>query len=95
MVQHALKGLTSMKLHEFVNNIGHKKLGELLDVTPVTIKNWSDYDNAPTPLDALKLIKLSHGALNFETIYQPYCEKQLKNRGIKIDKVGLQMDFGF
>jgi hypothetical protein len=84
-----------MKLHEFINNIGHKTLSELLDVTTVTTKNWSDYDNAPTPLDALKLIKLSHGALTFETIYHPYCEKKLKDKGIKIDRVGIQPDFGF
>lgn len=84
-----------MKLHEFINSIGHKKLSELLDVTTVTTKNWSDYDNAPTPLDALKLIKLSHSALTFESIYQPYCEHQLKRKGIKIDNVNVQLDFGF
>lgn len=84
-----------MKLHEFIISVGHKKLSEILNLTDVTIKNWRDYDNPPSPLDALKLIKLSHGALTWEAIYEPYCEKQLKKKGIKIEKVNVQLDFNF
>lgn len=84
-----------MKLHEFIQGVGHQKLAKLMNCTEVTIKNWRDYDFSPSPLDALKLIKLSHDALTWGSIYEPYCEAQLKKRGIKLDKVNVQLEFNF
>lgn len=84
-----------MQLHQFINSVGQVKLAEMLGVTKATLSNWQLYKNPPPPLDAFKLITLSHGALTWENIYDPYIDAQLRERKIDRKKVGPQLSFNF
>lgn len=84
-----------MKLHEFIDSVGQRPLAKKLNVTNVTISNWYRYSHAVPPIDAFKLIELSHGALSWASIYDPFVDSFLKKHNIKREKIGVQLNFPF
>lgn len=71
-----------MNYSNFIKNSGHKiKLAKTLKVSLTTVYNWQNYDTFP-PLNAqVKLIRLSKGKLNFNSIAKEYC----KAKNIKLN----------
>lgn len=87
--------MKAMKLHEYIDSVGQRPLSEMLKVTNMTISNWYRYSHAVPPLDAFKLIEISHGALTWASIYDPFVESYFKKHGIKREKIGVQLTFPF
>lgn len=84
-----------MQLQEFIDSVGQPQLAEMMKVTTATISGWRTYKIAPPPLEAFKLIEISHGALTWENIYDPFIDSYLKRNNIKREKIGVQLSFPF
>lgn len=81
-----------MTLSEFIEQVGASKLARALNTTESNIYTWKRLDSAPRPQTAFELIHLSHGALTWQTIYEPFVLKHYKKRKIKIE--GVQIELG-
>jgi hypothetical protein len=84
-----------MTLQEFIDSVGQPTIAEKLKITTQAVSAWRTYRVAPPPLEAFKLIELSHGALSWEKIYDPFIEAYLKRNGIKRESIGVQLKFPF
>lgn len=83
-----------MDLNKFIDQIGHSRLAETLKVTSTTITSWKNLENAPRPASAFQMICLSHGALTWQSIYEPFVKKQLKGKILRLtgaDGVKMEM----
>lgn len=84
-----------MTLQEFIDSVGQPTIAEKLKITTQAVSAWRTYKTPVPPLEAFKLIHLSHGALSWEKIYDPFIEAYFKRNNIKRDKVGVQLSFPF
>lgn len=84
-----------MTLQEFIDSVGQTVIAEKLKISTQAVSAWRTYKVAPPPLEAFKLIELSHRALSWESIYEPFIEAYLKKHKIKREKVGVQLTFPF
>lgn len=84
-----------MTLQEFIDSVGQPTIAEKLNISTTTVSTWRTYRIAPPPLVAFKLIELSHGALSWASIYDPFIDSYLKKKKIKRDDVGVQLKFPF
>lgn len=84
-----------MQLQEFIDSIGQPQIAEMMKVTTQTVSNWRTYKVAPPPLEAFKLIEISHGALSWASIYDPFIDSYFKANNIKREKIGVQLSFPF
>jgi hypothetical protein len=87
--------LKSLKLHEYIDSVGQVQLAELMNCTKMTISNWYRYSHPVPPLDAFKLIQISHGALSWASVYDPFVDSYLKAHKIDRNKIGVQLTFPF
>jgi len=74
-----------MTLSEFINQVGASKLAKMLNTTESNVYTWGRLESTPRPNTAYELIHLSHGALSWASIYEPYVKKHYKKKKIKID----------
>lgn len=75
-----------LSLSEYITKIGPQKFSELLGVTEHTAYNWKNKKSIPGASTAWEIIKLSHGLLTWESIYQPYFpQDEIKNCKDEID----------
>ncbi len=84
-----------MTLQEFIDSVGQPTIADKLKITTQAVSAWRTYKVAPPPLEAFKLIELSHGALTWEKIYDPFIDAYFKRHNIKREKVGVQLSFPF
>lgn len=63
-----------IELSAFVKAYGQVKLANDLGVTRQAAYLWEKGQNFPTPLLAYKIIKLSNGLVDFNSIYLPFME---------------------
>jgi hypothetical protein len=79
-------------LNEFIDQVGASKLSRMLGTTEASVNTWRRLKSAPRPLVAYELIALSHGALDWGAIYEPFVRKHYKKRKIKTES-GTQLEF--
>lgn len=77
-----------MILSDFIDQIGATNLAKTLEVTSAAVSSWKSGENCPRPQAAFLLIKLSHGQLSWESIYEPFVLKTLKGKTIKLPNGG-------
>lgn len=65
-----MKGKVKLNLKKFIATQDKLKLAASLGVTYMTILNWSKGKILPEPNHAKKLVKLSRGKLDFNSIYR-------------------------
>jgi DNA-binding transcriptional regulator YdaS (Cro superfamily) len=70
-----------MQLNNWIEEVGVKKIAHLLDVTPQSVYEWVGLRGAPSSAKAWEIIKLSHGLVTWESIYQPYYSKVEESNG--------------
>ena len=72
-----------MNLSEYIERVGVKRIAEKLNVSAVTVYDWKNLVNAPSPENAFVLIEFSNGILDWEAIYKPIAiaRIQVKNPG--------------
>lgn len=82
-----------MQLDTFIDQIGVDRLSETLAVTSQTVIGWKRLENSPRPQSAFEMICLSHGALTWQDIYEPFVRKTLKGKTLKLMGAdGVQME---
>ncbi len=84
-----------MTLQEFIDSVGQPTLAEKLNISSTTVSTWRTYKVAPPPIEAFKLIQLSHGALSWASIYDPFIDNFLKRKNLKRESIGVQLKFPF
>lgn len=85
-----------MEFGTFIDQIGIDRLAKTLKVTTQTVSSWRKLDNTPRPTSAFEMICLSHGALTWQSIYEPFVKKTLKGQVLKLTGAdGIQMEFKF
>ena len=86
-----------MELKEFIDGVGRTRLAQILNVNRATVHQWTTYRQAPRPATAFHLIMFSQGQLNWESVYRPFAEHDLK--GKKLESVdpatGAKLTFDF
>lgn len=63
-----------IQLGAFVEAYGQGRLAEALGISRQAIYHWQLGNNVPNVLLAYRIIKLSNGLVDFNSIYLPYCE---------------------
>ena len=58
-----------MTLAEYIKEIGEQKVADLVDVSRTTTKSWRYFVRTPKVKQAKKLINISNGLLDWESIY--------------------------
>lgn len=67
-----------MTVAELVQEKGVPQLAGRLTMSQTSIFNWLSFNNAPNVLTAAKIIRLSNGRCNFNSIYAPYVNAYYK-----------------
>ncbi len=67
-----------MNFIEFLNQTGEVAIASLLGTTRQTVQSWRLRRSCPRPQMAYKLIKLTEHKLNWDDIYNDYCETHQK-----------------
>lgn len=65
-----------MYLSDYVTQIGIDKVCELYGVSSVTAHSWRKKESIPAPAKANEIVKITHGLVSWEKIYQPYFDAQ-------------------
>lgn len=85
-----------MDFGTFIDQIGIERLAETLEVTTQTVSVWRKMENTPRPQTAFEMICLSHGALTWQDIYEPFVKRALKGKILKLKGAdGTQMEMKF
>lgn len=86
-----------MEFPQFIEQIGVHRLAEALDVTTQAVFAWKELQSAPRPPAALQMIAISQGALTWQAIYEPFAQKSLKGKTMKIPNptIGGFMEYKF
>jgi hypothetical protein len=58
-----------MTLSEYIKEIGEQNLADLIGVSRTTTKSWRYFVRTPKVKQAKKLINISNGLLDWESIY--------------------------
>jgi DNA-binding XRE family transcriptional regulator len=63
-----------LQLTNFIDAYGLVKLANDLGITRQAVMHWHVGTHAPTPIIAYKIIQLSNGLVDFNSIYLPFVE---------------------
>ena len=69
-----------MTLNEYITEKGIKTVAEQIGVDEVAVYYWKIYVTAPKPHNAKRLIKVSKGALSWQSIYEPFVKNNNENQ---------------
>lgn len=69
-----------MRLKDYINDYGQKKMAAKLDVDVSTVYRWEYLETAPVPEVAYKIVQLTHGLVDWNDIYQPYFDNKFLNQ---------------
>lgn len=69
-----------MDLIEWLEAMGNKKVTALLEVSVETIYQWKRGDTSPKVMMAHKIIELSNGLVDWESVYAPYVRRRVVNK---------------
>lgn len=67
------------KFAQWLHDIGTGNAAKIIGVTEHVIRMWRDRNMSPRPVKALKIIKISHGLIDWKMIYEPYAVKKAKS----------------
>ncbi len=82
-----------MTLSLFIEEMGPRKIAEILDMTPEAVKTWVTGKAIPRAEEAYKIIQVSNGLLDFNKIYLPWAQKQCKGQTLKVTQIdGKQLE---
>lgn len=84
-----------MTLQQFIDQLGTEKIAKLLRVTTSNVHSWRNLHSTPRPERAWQLIRLSHNALTWGGIYEPYVMKELKGKTLKVESDSGQLELKF
>ena len=82
-----------MTLAEFIEQVGASRIAKMVKTSESNVYTWKRLVTTPRPTTAYELICLSHGALTWQSIYEPYVLKHYTKKKIKVDgKVQLELN---
>ncbi len=73
-----------MELAVFIHKKTDEAAAQLFGVKKRTVGSWRRMERVPSPLQSLKIIEKSEGAVDWQDIYLPYVKyrlRQEKNKG--------------
>jgi hypothetical protein len=65
-----------MQLIEYIKDIGPTKFAELVGVSTNQVHKYQNLADVPRPKLARKIVKLTHGLVTYEDIYEPFFANQ-------------------
>lgn len=68
-----------LQLVNFIDAYGLVKLANDLEVTRQAVMHWHKGLHVPNPILAYKIIQLSNGLVDFNSIYSSYAEANVNN----------------
>lgn len=60
-----------MNLRDFLKELGDSEAADLLDVPQRTVASWRRGERIPRPHQAARIVRLTHGRVDYAGIYAP------------------------
>ncbi|OWY38935.1 hypothetical protein CEK28_10425 [Xenophilus sp. AP218F] len=70
-----------MELSVYIHCIGDETAARQFGVAIRTASSWRRMERAPSPQQALKIVELSAGKVDWKGIYAPYARHRLRRAG--------------
>lgn len=70
-----------MELSVYIHCVGDEAAAHQFGVAVRTASSWRRMERAPTPQQALKIVELSDGKVDWKGIYAPYARHRLRRAG--------------
>ncbi|ERE20678.1 hypothetical protein O166_18645 [Pseudogulbenkiania ferrooxidans EGD-HP2] len=74
-------GSPAMELSVYIHCIGDEAAARQFGVALRTASSWRRMERAPSPQQALKIVELSLGQVDWKGIYAPYARHRLRRAG--------------